>query len=122
MDSNQIVFTAHQLRKGLQEALTLQKRNATLKPSKSYRGQSLKEALDSIHYTVTETSTGVTAEAGIPLTVRFNDMKHLGRMKVYNKPLWGTLYDRTLQDIKYGYRDWIRQMFGSALADAMKKP
>ncbi|MDE6380491.1 MAG: hypothetical protein K2L11_08465 [Muribaculaceae bacterium] len=43
------------------------------------------------------------------------DIKRLGNAKVYNKPVWDRMYDHTLQDIKYGYREWLRQTYGDSL-------
>lgn len=114
-DAIKIRFMAEQIRQGLQEAISEQRRSAEIKPRKGFRAELLKEAIDNITYTVKEGQLGVQAIMQVPLYVRFADMKHLGNAKVYNKPVWDQMYDRTLQDIKYGYREWLRETYGDSL-------
>lgn len=114
-DSAKIRYMAEQIRKGLQEAISEQRRRAEIKPKKGFRAERLKEEIDNISYTVNEGQLGVQAIMQVPLYVRFADMKHLANAKVYNKPVWDQMYDHTLQAIKYEYREWLRRTYGDAL-------
>ena len=114
-DAIKIRYMAEQIRRGLQEAISDQKKRAEIRPRKGFRAELLKEAIDNITYTVNEGQLGVQAIMQVPLYVRFADMKHLGAAKVYDKPVWGQMYDRTLQDIKYEYREWLRKTYGDSL-------
>ena len=114
-DAIKIRYMAEQIRKGLQEAITEQKRRAEIKPRNGFRAELLKEAIDNITYTVNEGQLGVQAIMQVPLYVRFADMRHLADAGVYDKPVWGQMYERTLQDIKYEYREWLRRTYGDTL-------
>lgn len=114
-DAVRIRFMAEQVRKGLAEAIAGQRQRAEIRPKKGFRAELLKEAIDNISYTVNEGQLGVQAIMQVPLYVRFADMRHLANAKVYDRPVWGHLYGETLQDIKYGYREWLRKTFGDSL-------
>ena len=114
-DAIRIRYMAEQIRKGLQEAVSEQRKRADIQPRKGFRAELLKEAIDDISYTVNEGQLGVQAIMQVPLYVRFADMRHLADAKVYDKPVWGWMYDHTLQDIKYEYREWLRRTFGDSL-------
>ena len=113
--SAKIRFMAEQIRKGLGEAIAEGRKHADIQPRKGFRAERLKEAIDNITYTVSEGQLGVQAIMQVPLYVRFADMKHLGNARVYNRPVWDQMYARTLQDIKYEYREWLRQTYGDTL-------
>ena len=114
-DAIKIRFMAEQIRQGLQEAISEQRKRAEIKPRKGFRAELLKEAIDNITYTVKEGQLGVQAIMQVPLYVRFADMKHLANAKVYNRPVWDQMYDHTLQEIKYGYREWLHETYGDSL-------
>lgn len=114
-ETAKIRYMAEQIRKGLQEAISEQKKRANVKLKNGFRAERLMEALDNVTYTVNEGQLGVQAIMQVPLYVRFADIKRLGNAKVYDKPVWGQMYDRTLQDIKYEYRDWLRRTYGDSL-------
>ena len=106
---------AEQVRKGLNDAISRQKEGLLKRPQRGFRAERIREALESERYSVNEGSLGVQAVMEVPLIVRFADMKHLGNVRVYNHPVWDTFYERTLQDIRYEYREWIRRNFGDSL-------
>lgn len=56
-----------------------------------------------------------------PLYIRFLDMKHLGNWQIYNRQIWGILYNNTLPDIRFKYGQAIRNYVGEALDAAGKK-
>lgn len=128
MDSTQLLYFKQQLEKGVREILasqraiasnhlrhTGQERIGSLRGGKS-RGQILMEELAGASHQVTASAAGVVAETLLPLRVRFLDMKHLGNLRIYNRQVWGTLYGRTLGDIKYEYRERLRSRVSAALS------
>ncbi len=60
-------------------------------------------------------SGGVEARTSLPLYIRFLDMKEHGNYMIYNRQIWGILYADTLANIKYEYRDWLREKFPELL-------
>lgn len=63
----------------------------------------------------TPASGGVEARTSLPLYIRFLDMKEHGNYMIYNRQIWGILYSDTLNNIKYEYRDWLREKFPELL-------
>lgn len=51
---------------------------------------------------------GVRTELTYPMYIRFVDMKKYGNYRIYNRPIWGTLYGDTIKELKYGFREWLR--------------
>lgn len=59
--------------------------------------------------------------SGYPLYIRFLDMKRLGNWKIYNRQIWGILYNNALKDIKERYGNYIGDTVGDALRAAVEK-
>lgn len=59
--------------------------------------------------------------AGIVLHERFLDMKKMGNRRIYNRQVWGILYNNALPDIKYNYGTEIRDIVGESLKQAFGK-
>lgn len=78
------------------------------------------ESLRSPNYTIIATGSSFRIEADVLKKLRFYDMKHLGNWKIYNRQVWGILYNNALIDIKYRYGQKIRDVLGEALNDAFK--
>lgn len=75
---------------------------------RTYGGRSgaLRDALANPKYMV-DVGDGVKAESTVPKYIRFLDMKRYGNHRIYNRPVWGILYNQTMQNIKYEFRDWL---------------
>lgn len=84
------------------------------------RSSALMESLTAPDYTVSVRGGGVAAVLNYPISIRFSDMKHLGNWKVYNKPIWGTIYRETIPDIRYEFSTWIREHTKESLTEAFK--
>lgn len=56
-----------------------------------------------------------------PLYIRFLDMKQKGNWRIYNRPIWGILYNNALKDIKFKYGEAIADKVGDALKNAFEK-
>lgn len=61
-----------------------------------------------------------TLSAVYPLYTRFQDMKHLGNWKIYNRQLWGIFYNNAMNDIKYRYGQNISDVVKTALDAAFE--
>lgn len=76
------------------------------------RSGKLKEALSNKEFTFYDTEEGVIASTSLPTYIRFLDMKKKGNFQIYNRQIWGILYNNALKDIRHDYsketRDRIR--------------
>lgn len=59
--------------------------------------------------------------ANYPIYIRFLDMKSKGNWKLYNRIIWGVLYNNALKDIRFGYGKEIRDWVGTKLREAFEK-
>lgn len=85
------------------------------------RSGALREALQNPDYSITTVGRGLQIFATLPVYARFIDMKAHGNRVIYNKHLFGQLYKRTLQDIKYEFRDWVEKTYGASLREMLGK-
>jgi hypothetical protein len=49
-------------------------------------------------------------------------MKDHGNWRIYNRQVWGILYNNALQDIKSGYGSQLHDYIGKMLRDAIVSP
>lgn len=59
--------------------------------------------------------------ANYPLYIRFLDMQHLGNWRIFNRQVWGILYNNALPDIKHKFGQFICDTVGNALRAAFEK-
>ncbi len=82
-----------------------------------YIVNTLRQRMSQVHV------SGSTAEivSQIPLVMRFVDMKNYGNWEIYNKQVWGILYNDVFKDLSQKYRSWIifqmRLRLGAAFDD-----
>lgn len=58
--------------------------------------------------TLTESGEGFIISQKIVKQLRFLDMKRLGNMKIYNRPVWGILYGETKARLSYGFSEEVK--------------
>jgi hypothetical protein len=87
----------------------------------SPRGRSgrLAKALSSPTAAFSGSGASLSARIDYPTYIRFLDMKRKGNYKIYNRPVWGILYRETFQNIRYEFRDWVRNNAVSGLQSAL---
>ncbi len=78
------------------------------------------EALTNPRYLLTPDGEGVRAETTLPTYIRFLDMKRHGNYQIYNRQIWGILYNETLQNTKYEFSDWLRKYTTESLEQLNK--
>lgn len=83
------------------------------------RSGRLLESLRNPDYSIRLNHEQVVSESNIPLYIRFLDMNKKGNWMIYNRQIWGILYNNSLIDIKYRYGQQIYNFVGAALADAL---
>lgn len=84
------------------------------------RSGAVLQALKSPSHHVDAGDTGLIVTSTIPLQMRFLDMKRHGNWKIYNRQVWGILYNNALPDIKYGYGQEISDFFRDELEQAFR--
>lgn len=82
-----------------------------------YEGRSgtLLEALSNPQYLISASGQNTTLTVRLPQYIRFIDMRRRQNAKIYNRPIWGTLYSETMQNIRFEYREWLRKHVGDML-------
>lgn len=78
----------------------------------------LLKALQNPRYSMELSGTGVIATSNIPLYIRFLDMKEHGNYAIYNRQIWGILYNNTLMNIRDGYGKEVRDRIFAQLQGA----
>ena len=57
----------------------------------------------------------IMLETGYPLYIRFLDMREKGNLRIYNRQIWGIVYNNTLPDLRVGMSDSLRKEIRSRL-------
>lgn len=52
---------------------------------------------------------GVSIRLNYPIQIRFLDMKKNGNIKIYNRQIWGKVYNETLPELKHGLDEEIAE-------------
>jgi len=63
--------------------------------------------------------TKFVVSVNIVKQLRFIDMKRFGNRRIYNRQVWGILYNNALKDIKYKFGETLRDSVGDALKEAL---
>lgn len=84
---------------------------------KGSSGELLK-ALRNPVYSINLSGVGVIATSNVPLYIRFLDMKAHGNYGIYNRQIWGILYNNTLMNIRDGYGKEVRERIYAKLQEA----
>lgn len=79
---------------------------------------SLLESLQNPDYSIYYEGEKLIVSAGIVKHMRFLDMKHIGNRMIYNRQVWGILYNNSLKEIKYGYGQQLYDLVEAALKNA----
>lgn len=79
---------------------------------------SLLESLQNPNYSIYAEGSEFIVSASIVKYMRFLDMKHIGNRAIYNRQVWGILYNNSLKEIKYGYGQQLHDLVGEALHNA----
>ena len=85
------------------------------------RSGSLLESLQNPDYLIQANGGQFIVSAGIVKHMRFIDMKKYGNRKIYNRQVWGILYNNALKDIKYNYGKSISDAVGETLREAFSQ-
>lgn len=80
----------------------------------------IEEALVNPNYIIQSQGETFIAEATIPIDMRFYDMRGRQNMQIYNRIVWGILFNNALPDIRFGYGQQIHDIVGRALHRAME--
>lgn len=86
-----------------------------------YRTGRLMASLDSPSYTITGSGEHFQVTASICQHMRFLDMRHLGNRRIYNRQVWGILYNNSYKDLRYGLSRDIQDRLGQQLRKAFSE-
>lgn len=87
------------------EMRTVQRKGGGLRQ----RTGTLLRALSSPSFNVQQQGKGVSATSNVPMYIRFLDMTELGNWKIYNRQVWGILYNDVRARIRYEFDDFLEQ-------------
>lgn len=82
------------------------------------RSGSLLNSLENPDYVIQASGDKFVVSAGIVKHMRFIDMKRYGNRRIYNRQVWGILYNNSLRDIRSGYGKELQDFVGEALHQA----
>jgi len=82
------------------------------------RTGALEDSLASPQYSISASGERFHVTASIVLHERFLDMKRHGNKKIYNRQVWGILYNNALPDIRYNIGKALADEVGTALKKA----
>lgn len=119
-------YLRQQLQKGLDKIFEAQREVASRKidrseKAKKSRSGALMASILHPNYKLSAFAGGVHGLITYPREVRFQDMKHLGNWKIYNKQIWRILYKDTFSSIRFEFSDWLRTQMVKELSDALKQ-
>lgn len=82
------------------------------------RSGRLQAALDNPTFAMSGGGASLSAMISYPTYIRFLDMKRMGNLRIYNRPIWGILYKDTFVKMKYEFEDWLRSFVDRTLRDS----
>lgn len=97
--------------------LKVKKRRGVLIGVRSGR---LLKSLENPDYVISASGEKFIVSAGIVKHMRFIDMKKFGNRKIYNRQVWGILYNNSLRAILHEYGKSIRDVVREALEEALQ--
>jgi len=87
-------------------------------PNIGVRSGSLLASLQNPDYLIQSQGENFVVSAGIVKHMRFIDMRKFGNRRIYNRQVWGILYNNSMKDIKYNYGQSIKDQVGEMLNEA----
>lgn len=119
-------YLKQQLQKGLNDIFEGQRLVASRKidssaKAKKNRSGALMASLLHPDYKLTTQAAGVHGLITYPREIRFQDMKHLGNWRIYNKQIWRILYKETFRNIRFEFSDWLKTQTINELKNALKQ-
>jgi len=85
------------------------------------RSGALLKSLENPDFMIQAQGGKFIVSAGIVKHMRFIDMKKFGNRKIYNRRVWGILYNNALKDIKFNYGQAISDVVGEKLREAFNQ-
>ena len=79
------------------------------------RSGELLKSLENPDYVIRAEGSKFIVSAGIVKHIRFLDMKRIGNRMIYNRQVWGILYNNSLKNIRYRYGNEIANVVHDAL-------
>lgn len=119
-------YLKQQLQKGLnnifeaQRAVAGRKIDKSEKAKKSRSGRLMASLLNP-DYKLTSFAGGVNGLITYPQEIRFQDMKHLGNWRIYNKQIWRILYKETFANMRFEFSEWLRTQTVKDLQQALQQ-
>ena len=90
-------------------------------PKIGVRSGALLESLQNPDYLIQAQGDKFIVSSGIVKHMRFIDMKKFGNRKIYNRQVWGILYNNALKDIRYNYGKTISDVVGEKLRESFNQ-
>lgn len=119
-------YLKQQLQKGLNDIFEAQRKvagrkiDSSEKAKKSRSGQLMASILHP-DYKLSAFAGGVQGVITYPREIRFQDMKHLGNWRIYNKQIWRILYKETFANIRFEFSEWLKSRMIKNLQEALQQ-
>ncbi len=89
--------------------------------SEKKKAKRIIQKLQNPDFWITQSGENFTVTNLITKELRFQDMKQLGNWKIYNRQVWGILYNNSLRDIRYQISNNLRDTLGEQLDKAFRQ-
>ena len=83
--------------------------------------EAIETALKNPNFVIQSQGEKFITESSVPVDIRFFDMRRKQNLQIYNKIIWGILYNNAYPDIRFGYRQEIKDRVGDALNQAFEQ-
>jgi len=79
------------------------------------------QKLQNPDFVITQSGENFNVVNYIVRELRFQDMKHLGNWRIYNRQVFGILYNNALRDIRYNITNNLHDTLGEKLDKAFQQ-
>lgn len=87
----------------------------------NHNAEEIENALSNPNYFMRSQGEEFLLAASVPIDIRFYDMKRKQNLQIYNRVIWGILYNNAYPDIRFGYGKEVQDRVGDALHQAFEQ-
>lgn len=85
------------------------------------QSRALLQSLENPDYVIQTSGDKFIVTGNIVKKMRFLDMKKYGNLRIYNRQVWGILYNNAYRDIRFNYGKAISDLLGEKLNEALNQ-
>ena len=86
-----------------------------------WNSEGIENMLNNPNYFMRSQGETFMLEASVPIDIRFYDMRRKQNLQIYNRVVWGILYNNAYPDIRFQYGKEVQDRVGEALHQAFEQ-